>query len=280
MLLKEEFDKDDIQEIFSQVYKEFEDYQYDLDFDPYKVMKLVGWMDSRNRRALGKCIMSNGGERYRIVLNPAMLKFGDDGVNVIKDTIAHELCHTLDGCFNHGKVFHVKADWIRSLLGYNIDTKADEDASEYFRKYLPQSKWMVKCDDCGKETPINRLSDPINNPRRYNCVHCGGNISSYKLNPSTGEYELYKSSDAPETYKYNFKCTDCDYTYGMDRRSKQYLNYMDSMKHNRISKCPRCHNGTLYLDDNGFIITPDTLWDYGSPANKLYDKLFTKKIYV
>lgn len=280
MLLKEEFDQDDIQEIFTQVYNEFEDYQYDLDFDPYKVMKLVGWMDSRNRRALGKCIQSGGGERYRVVLNPAMLKFGEDGVNVIKDVIAHELCHTLDGCFNHGKQFHNKANQIKYLLGYNIDTKADIDASAYFDKYLPASKWMVKCDDCGTETHISRLSDPINNPRKYNCVRCGGNISSYKLNPSTGEYELYKSSDAPESFKYNFMCTDCDYVFGMNRRSKQYLNYMDMMKHHKTAKCPKCHNGVLYLKDNETIITPDTLWDYGSPASKLYDKLFTKKIYV
>lgn len=38
----------------------------------------------------------------------------------IEDTIIHELIHTIEGCFNHGKNFRFWANKINNLFGYNI----------------------------------------------------------------------------------------------------------------------------------------------------------------
>ena len=56
------------------------------------------------------------------------MSFTEDGEKIIRETIAHELCHTLSGYMNHGRTFHDKAAKIMNLMGYHIDTKADIDS--------------------------------------------------------------------------------------------------------------------------------------------------------
>lgn len=86
------------------MYAEFYQYKDELGFDDYYVSKIVGWLNSNNRKTLGRCTERNG--RFTIQLNPNLLKFEEDGEKIIHETIAHELCHTLPGCMNHGREFH------------------------------------------------------------------------------------------------------------------------------------------------------------------------------
>ena len=249
MFLSEEYTQIQVEDIFDDVYREFVDYEDEFGFDKYAVSHILSWLNANNRKTLGRCNYRNG--KYFIYLNPNILKFSEDGEKIIRETLAHELCHTLPGCMNHGKEFHAKARLIKDKLGYYIDTKADVDSSNYFRKYLPQANYMVKCDNCGNELQIARMSQPIKNPSDYNCTKCGGTISSYILNRDTGEYELYKSStDAPD-YKYMAKCTNCDYETHWATRSAQFKRLEDGLIKGYTLKCPRCGKETIYMIDDG-----------------------------
>jgi predicted SprT family Zn-dependent metalloprotease len=283
-----------------------------ISLNKYQIDNELDWMRSSNRKALGRCTALSNYKRYyavdpdtgemifmdevddldpeyvnsldfsdyiqerrfKISLNPAMLNFEEDGERIIKDTIAHELCHTLPGCFNHGSEFHRNAQLIRQGLGYYIDTKADVDASAYFRKYLPDAPYKVICDKCGNETSFARIQGVVENPIQYSCAKCDGSVSSYKLNKSTGEYELFRSSTSPATHKYNFMCTNCGTIVGLDRRNNAYKDYIEMMYYGRTANCPKCGIGTMYLDDNGIIITPAELSDPKSDASKVYRRLF------
>lgn len=255
MFLVEHYTEDQVQDIFEDVYAEFYQYRDELGFDDYYVSKIVGWLNSNNRKALGKCIERNG--KFKIQLNPNILKFEEDGEKIIRETIAHELCHTLPGCMNHGRTFHAKAAKIMNLIGYHIDTKADIDSSQYFTKYLPQADYMLICDKCGNNIPIARISDPIKNPMNYSCKRCGGNASSYKLNKDTGELELYRSSEEKPDYKYAAKCESCDYMYPWLRKTKMFKDILHAIVNGGVVRCPKCRKDVLYLVDNGREIHPD-----------------------
>lgn len=247
LVLTEQFTEDQVQDMFEDVYAEFYQYKDELGFDDYYVSKIVGWLNSNNRKTLGRCTERNG--RFTIQLNPNLLKFEEDGEKIIRETIAHELCHTLSGCMNHGRTFHAKAAKIMNLMGYHIDTKADIDSSQYFNKYLPQADYMLICDKCGNQVPVARLSDPIKNPMNYSCKLCGGNVSSYKLNKNTGELELYRSSEEKPDYKYAARCENCDYEYPWARKSQMFNKILHAIVNGGTVKCPKCRSN-LYLVDS------------------------------
>ncbi len=255
LVLTEQFTEKQIEDIFDDVFIQFWDNADILGFDKNKVSKVVGWLNRNNRKTLGRCTYQNC--RYSISLNPNLLSFTDDGEKIIRETIAHELCHTLPGCMNHGKEFHKKADSIYRLMGYHIDTKADVDSSAYFQKYLPQTDYMLICDKCGNQVPVARLSDPVKNPTNYNCAKCGGNIDSYKLNKDTGELELYKSSQDTPEYPYAAKCESCDYMYPWLRKTKMFKDVLHTIVNGGVVRCPKCRKDVLYLVDNGKEIHSD-----------------------
>jgi predicted SprT family Zn-dependent metalloprotease len=199
-ILIEQYTKQDIQNIFSNMFDEFLKYGDDLDFCTWSIVKpQVSWLRSNATRALGTCKKVGTDIQdgrimpiFEIYLNPLMLEYEDINEKFIKDTIAHEFCHSLPGCFNHGPKFHEKAKLIYDLMGYHIDTKADIESSTYFNKILKSapSPYKVICDNCGAETSFNRLTDKLKKSYQYQCSHCGKPyLVTYKLNKKTGEYK-------------------------------------------------------------------------------------------
>lgn len=244
-------------------------YDLDLYFDASKISPRLDWMQARNRKALGRCwttfgMDANGdkvAKNHRIELNPALLNAEEDMIRVLKDTLAHELCHTCLGCQNHGQQFHKVANIITKNLGYYIDTKADVDASEYFRRLLPPAKYKLVCTKCGNETPIARISDAVKNPVGYTCSKCGGNLDSYILNSKTGDYELFRGHNEEKQYPYVIKCTDCDLSIPFKRREKKYKDFIEYLYKFGSMDCPKCHTGSLYAVDNGTVITNASMKD-------------------
>ena len=259
MILKEEFTKNQCQKMFEDMIDDFSDcWDLDIPFDASKVDRQLYWLNSNNRRALGKCQYNRQRDYYKVFLNPNCLKFEENAQKIILETLAHELCHTMKGCMNHGPNFHRNGDIIYRNFGYKIDTTADEDASRYFNSLLPEHPYMIQCVSCGKKIYQDRLSDPIKNPGRYKCS-CGDNINSYKLNKSTGEYELFKSCDDALEYKYYAKCAqaDCDFMQGFKTRNSKFLSYARMLNKGMTLRCPECGRESIYLSDDGKIISTD-----------------------
>ena len=281
IILQEEYTQQYCEHLLNTMIQEFKNCDYISDyFKEDNVSNKLKWLNSNNRRTLGLCEAKPYkhyyvndptyindpyyeeddyyiDHTYQISLNPNVLKFDESGNKIIKDVLAHELCHTLPGCMNHGVQFHKFAKIIGNKLGYKIDTTADVDASDYFRKYLPKSNYKVKCVDCGNEIDINRLSDPVKNPSKYNCKKCGGSINSYILN-SKGEYELFKSySDEPQ-YKYFIKCPDCGYISGFKTRNNTFKELLTALLLGHSLKCPKCKKENMFMSVDGTIVDKDT----------------------
>lgn len=251
MILNEEYTQEEVQDIFEDMLWQFEDFEYDLEYRRADINPKLGWLGKNNRKTLGMCHWD--GYEYDIKLNPNMLNFEQDGIRTIKNTLAHELCHTLPGCMNHGKEFHAKAKLINQLMGYIIDTKADIDSSEYFRKYLPDANYKTVCDNCGYTTPRPHLCNEVKNPGTYICRKCGKRktIYSYKLNKQTGEYELFRSPNDELDYKYKYVCPDCGWEGNRKTRNRTFAWHEELLNAGRTLTCPRCKSDKVYIVDNG-----------------------------
>lgn len=71
---------------------------------------------------------------------------------LIKNVIAHELIHTVKGCFNHDYMFRAYARSL-NLLGYNVEIKNHD---KQFGKSISY-KYKLTCLKCGAVFYRHRL---------------------------------------------------------------------------------------------------------------------------
>lgn len=95
----------------------------------------------------------------------------------VKNTIMHELIHTLPGCFNHGHFFKVMAKTLNGEYGYNIQrTNENPNAKQQTKTY----KYIITCNSCGRKYMYQKYSKLIKLIDKYPNVHgctcvCGSN---------------------------------------------------------------------------------------------------------
>lgn len=155
---------------------------------PYNVT-----VNNRFKRTWGRCVMESrygGVKHYSIYVNPILLddRNSDKG---LEETLLHELIHTVDGCWNHGKKFQRLARQINNIYNYNIKTRSSEndkgiseecqsEIRERREKQRMNYKYAVTCKKCGNQYKYKNLTNVVKYPWMYRCK-CGG--------------ELYQSGD-------------------------------------------------------------------------------------
>lgn len=99
-----------------------------------------------------------------------------------RDVIAHEMVHTIEGCFNHSDLFCMYLAKLERLgKGYNLSTRLDFTDYGISEEELPghgeQSyKYMLECVECGYQYKRKRMSKIIENPDLARCGVCGGKL--------------------------------------------------------------------------------------------------------
>ena len=122
----------------------------------------------------GKCKCQPNG--YSILINSILL---DDSLDdsALDNTIIHEILHTVDGCFNHGKKWKICAEIINRAYGLNV--KRGSSFEDKGIDHTEDIRYIVKCEKCGYEFKRRRLSNLIKYPELYRC-ECGGNLKRVK----------------------------------------------------------------------------------------------------
>lgn len=101
-----------------------------------------------------------------------------------KETIIHEILHTVDLCYNHGKEWKRNAQIMNQTYGYNIkrvDSTLDKGFSEKAIKMMYSNfKYCFVCSKCGVFIGRQRTSAFVKNPEIYFHSSCGGSFKRVK----------------------------------------------------------------------------------------------------
>lgn len=94
-----------------------------------------------------------------------------------KNTIMHEILHTVEDCQNHGDKWKAMADKVNRAYGYNIKrcTSSSEKGLEPIKIERNYSKnYVMVCKRCGAEVIKHRMSNFVRYPQFYRHVNCNG----------------------------------------------------------------------------------------------------------
>ena len=148
----------------STIHSEVENIQYSVRFN------------SRFNKALGRCTKV-GYNSYLIEINPTYANMVE--LSSLKNTIVHEIIHSLPRCMNHGPIWKEKAAKM-ATLGYTIKRVSVETNYSQYRKNNIKYKYIVYCPDCGREWKKQKSSAVTQRPERYICP-CGKQNLKVKL---------------------------------------------------------------------------------------------------
>ncbi len=146
-----------------------------------EVGKVSKWtVDTRAKSRWGLCRYDTNGA-FEIKISAMLLQDDVDDI-AAKDTIIHELLHTVKGCVGHKGKWKEYADKVNSHFPqYHI-----KRTTAYEEKGLEQidrkrtNRYCVKCTACGQEYFRETRSSIITNPGRYRCGVCKGNLVRIK----------------------------------------------------------------------------------------------------
>ena len=123
------------------VYELFHEVQDELkDLVPYRSISPTVYT-TNSKRSLGRCrafSLQNG--MFMIYISKYLLECSEE---LIKNVLAHEIIHTVSGCFNHGYRFQYYVNLVNYKLGYNIGVKYKDD------EFNPPYKYKITCLKCG-----------------------------------------------------------------------------------------------------------------------------------
>lgn len=90
-----------------------------------------------------------------------------------KNTIIHEILHTVEGCFNHGKLWKNYAAIINNKYGYHVSRCGTYEEFGLEKPKEREYKYEIVCTSCGKVYRYKRWTKACENPAGYKCGVCG-----------------------------------------------------------------------------------------------------------
>lgn len=129
-------------------------------------------INTRAKHRWGLCKRNPDGS-FLISISASLLS---DSVSdqAAKNTILHEMLHTVPGCLSHTERWLWLANKVnRRLPRYTIKrtTSAEEKGIA-----LEEPKYLLKCTGCGTEFGRERLSALVRQPEKYRCAQCGHSL--------------------------------------------------------------------------------------------------------
>lgn len=137
------------------------------------IIPIVSLLNKSNKGTLGKCRKWRDG-RFEIFLNPKLETMSD---RLVKDVLAHEIIHTVEGCYNHGYEFKKVMGYVNlNCNNYKIEVRTNSDEWRAGRRY----KYKLTCKKCGKVFYRDRLNKGLVRYNLYTHI-CGGDLEIEKL---------------------------------------------------------------------------------------------------
>ena len=138
-------------------------------------------VSSRMTRTLGCCYKRMHREydgyyttiSYSLVFSKALLAMSDED---IENTVAHEICHAVDGSYKHDKIWRGAADACEKWYGIKISIYCEGEELKRWMDAKKEilSKYMVVCRECGKQQFFTK-----NNLLVTSLIKRGGSCGNY-----------------------------------------------------------------------------------------------------
>ncbi len=149
----------------------------ELDSLGIKYGNVANWtVNTRAKKRLGSC-KKVGLTSFEISISKSLL---EDVANtqILKNTIIHELLHTVKGCFSHKGKWKLLAQTVNeNLPDYCIKRTVDFNETEFEQSIKePVFRYVLRCKKCGCEIKRQRLSKAVKNYEKYRCGKCGGKL--------------------------------------------------------------------------------------------------------
>lgn len=133
-------------------------------------------INTRAKKRWGQCKALENGE-FEISISATLLYDNVDDM-AVKNTIVHELLHTVPGCMKHTGKWKTLAETVnRRLKGYNIKrvTSSEEKGITVQDKKTP-ARYVLKCMNCGQCFYRQRMSKAVADCSKYRCSKCSGKL--------------------------------------------------------------------------------------------------------
>ncbi len=114
---------------------------------------------------------------YEISISSRLLQ-DDVDTQAVKDTIMHELLHTVKGTKGHTGLWLQLATQVNQRLpGYSI-----KRTTSYEEKGIQpaEARYILRCSHCGVLFRRQRMSDLVRTPQKYRCGACGHPLKRIK----------------------------------------------------------------------------------------------------
>ena len=130
---------------------------------------------TKSKRQWGLCETVGDGV-FDISISETLLQDDVDD-QATKNTIAHELLHTVDGCMNHGRYWHKLARLVNERCpGYQIQARTTAEDKGIEIEY----RYEFRCKSCGAIAGRLKKSRFVEHYERYICARCGGKFERIK----------------------------------------------------------------------------------------------------
>lgn len=114
---------------------------------------------------------------FHINISSVLLR-DDVSDEATKDTIMHEILHTVDGCFDHKFKWQAMANKVNIAYGYKVKrcTSAWEKGidSSLMETPVHNKIYVVQCENCGLRITKYRNCKLVKFPHWYIHKNCGG----------------------------------------------------------------------------------------------------------
>lgn len=148
---------------------------------PVGCVRLVK-VNTRAKKTMGLCTYKytniDGKNVFDISISYRL--FEPNAEDGLYNTVIHELLHTCDGAFNHGRVWKTYADRVYREYGILITRTSTEEEKGITPLPPAPPKYICRCNKCGKEFTRQRMCDLVKHPWLYFHKTDGGCLERIK----------------------------------------------------------------------------------------------------
>lgn len=169
------------EQVLKRTYEELLNQFEELNIPLYDIQSVM--INNRLQSTKGRCRLRKviGGWVIAFIeINPGIII--DDHPEVLRDVLAHEMCHAIVGTQGHGPVWKKWAGTVNRKLGTHISTKFSYSAYglEPVRAKCREPKYTIVCPHCGTKWTRARKCALTEHPDHYRCGGCGSHLELKK----------------------------------------------------------------------------------------------------